>query len=376
MRIGVDANPLLTPRPGGIEIYLAELVTRMPRLGRGHEFHLYFNYCRSRNHATVMRFVQEGVRARICRIPPQILNPLHWRLGLPVDWLTGPVDVMFYASFVALPQNRGQKVVSIHDLIPLTHPEFCQPDHVRDFELRVPPSLNRADAVIVVSAYTGGLVQERFGLPADRVRCIPNGVHERFHPAEDVEGIQGVAARYGIQPPYLLFVGTMEPRKNLVRLVEAFGRTGSGPVREHTLVLAGKPVWGAEELHAAVARMGADVRIRMPGYVATDDLPALYAGATAFLFPSLVEGFGIPPLEAMACGCPVLTSATPALIEVVGDAAMTVDPHDTDAIAEGIRRLVEDRDLRDRLRTRGVRRAKEFSWDRTAAETLAVLEAV
>lgn len=376
MRIGVDASPLLTDRPGGIEVYLAELVTRMPRLSRGHEFRLCFNYNRPRHRQTVEHFCRHGAQARVCRIPPQIMWPMHWYLGLPVDWIYGRVDVMFYASFVALPQKRGRKVITAHDLIPLTHPEFCEPHHVQEFQARVPSSLRGADAVIVVSAYTGAVVQERFGLPADRIHCIPNGVHEKFCPPEDPEAAAAATARYGIRSPYLLFVGTLEPRKNLVRLVEAFGRAARGAVRAHTLVLAGQPFWGDAALRAAIARLEAGVRVLLPGYVATDDLPALYGAATAFLFPSLVEGFGIPALEAMACGCPVLTSATPALREVVGDAALVVDPYDVDAMAEGIRRLVEEQDLRDTLRSRGFHRAKEFSWDRTAAETLAVLEAV
>lgn len=376
MKIGIDANPLLTDGAGGIEVYLAELVNRMPVLGARHEFRLFFNFGRGRHKAVVNRFAGSGVRARVCRVPRRIMGVLQWGAGLPVDWLVGRVDVMFYPSFVALPQRRGRIVVTVHDLIPLTHPEFCEPHHVREFERRVPPSVKRADTVIVVSSYAGRLVQERFGVPPGRIRHIPNGVHERYRPPEDPDAPASVAERYGIRGPYLLFVGTMEPRKNLVRLIEAFGRAHRKGLRDLSLVLVGKEFWGASAIRLAVGRLGARVRVLTLGYVAAADLPALYGGATAFLFPSLVEGFGIPPLEAMACGCPVLTSATPALQEVVGEAALTVDPTDVDAIAEGIGRLVEDGALRETLRSRGRRRAKEFSWDRTAAETLAALEAV
>jgi glycosyltransferase involved in cell wall biosynthesis len=376
MRIGIDANLLLIDRPRGIEVYLAELTTRMPRFGKGHEFRLYFNYVRSRHRATVERFVRGGVEVRFSRIPWQILWPLYWHLGLPVDWLIGAVDVMFYPACVALPQRRGRMVVTVHDLLPLTHPTFYTPDLVRKFQTRVAPSVTRADAVIVVSTYTGTLVQERFGLPSERIHRIPNGVHERFHSPKDPEAAAAVATRYGIQGPYLLFVGAMELNKNLARLVEAFAQAACSTARDHALVLAGKSSLGETALQATVARLGLSRRVLLLGYVPAADLPALYGAATAFLFPSLAEGFGIPPLEAMACGCPVLTSATPALCEVVGDAALTVDPCDVEAIAEGIQRLVEDDDLRETLRSRGLRRASAFSWDRTAAETLAVLEAV
>jgi len=373
VRIGIDAGPLLTDRPGGVEVYLGELVTRMPRIGCAHEFRLYFNYTRARHGSTVERFTGGNVRARVCRIPPQATTWLHWRLGVPVDWLAGGVDVMFYPSFAVLPQRRGRAVVTIHDLIPLTHPEFCEPEHVRDFRARVPGSVARADAVIVVSDYTGQLVQEHFRVAGDRVREIPNGVHERFRPPTDGAAAARVAARYGIRTPYFLFTGTMEPRKNVCRLVEAFARA-RGAAADHALVLAGKAAWQARAIEETVARLGLGSRVVLPGYVAVADLPALYGAATAFLFPSLVEGFGIPPLEAMACGCPALASAIPALAEVLGEAALTVDPEDVEAIASGIERLAGDAGLRETLRGRGLRRASEFSWDRTAAETLAVLE--
>lgn len=376
MRIGVDCAFLLRQPYTGVQTYLAEMITRMPRIGRGHEFRLCFNYIHPRHRATVNRFARSGVRARVCRVPPQIMDRLYWQFGVPIDWVYGRVNVMFYPVFVGLPQRRGRTVVTVHDLFPLTHPTMYPPEEVRGFEAGVRPSVERADAILVISTYTGQVVQDRFRIPPERIHCTPMGVHERFRPPEDPEAAATVAAHYGIRRPYLLYVGTLEPRKNLPRLVEAFGRAARGEVREHTLVLAGKPCRDEAAIRSAVARLDPNVRVMLPGYVATEDLPALYGAATAFLFPSLVEGFGIPALEAMASGCPVLTSTAPAVCEVVGGAALTVDPYEVDAIAEGIRRLVEDEGLRESLRTRGLSRAKEFSWDRTAAETLAVLEAV
>lgn len=375
MRIGVDANLLLGSKPGGVESYLAELVTRMPRIRRDHEFRLYFNHFRSRHRPTVARFARDPVQARVCRIPCQILTLLQWHFGLPVDWVVGRVDVMFYPSCFVLPQRSGRVVVTVHDLIPITHPELCESDHVRNFQARVPASLARADAVVVVSAYIGMQVRERFGLPAERIHIIPNGVHERFRPLEEPMTVAAIKRKYGIWGPYLLFVGTMEPRKNLLRLIEAFRQANRGAVRDHALVLAGKPAWGSAELQQALARVAPEARILLLEYITVDDLPALYSGATAFLFPSLAEGFGIPPVEAMSCGCPVLISDIPALREVTRGAALSVDPADVDAIAEGIRRLVEDVSMREALKARGLCLAKEFSWNRTAAETLRVLEA-
>ncbi len=375
MRIGIYANSLLSREHGGVEVYTDELVSRLPRFGREHDFCLYFNCFRRRHQAATDRFTRPGVHTHVCGIPGRLLEPLHLYLHVPVDWLAGKVDVMFYPSFVAPPQRSGRAVVTVHDLIPLSDPQFCEPHHIRYCKRRVPASLRRANAIIAVSAHTKELVEERFGLPAERIHCIPNGVHQRFRPPYDVQVADPTLSRYGIRGPYLLFVGTIEPRKNLVRLVQAFGRAAWGAVREHTLVIVGKPAWDTARVTAAIDGLGRGVRVLRPGHVDAEDLPALYGAATALLFPSLAEGFGIPALEAMACGCPVLTSAIPPLSELVADAALTVDPWDTDAIADGIRRLVENSELRQALRARGLRRAEDFSWDKTAAQTLAVLEA-
>ena len=374
MTIGVDANVLLLPRWRGIEVYVAELVARMPRLGSDHRFRLYFNTARRRHRRWARRLAHSSAEVRVCAIPGRVVEPLHRRFGLPVDWVAGRVDVMFYGASVSLPQRHGRRVVTVHDLIPVTHPELCDPAHIASFRRLVLPSIRSADAVIVVSSTTRTALREHLRLEHDRVYCVPNGVHETFQPSLDGTLAAATATRYGIDGRYLLYVGTLEARKNVARLVEAFGR--SAVAADHTLVLAGTRGWGAAEASAGIASLPRGARVRIVGYVAAEDLPALYRGATAFVFPSCVEGFGIPVLEAMASGCPVLTSTAPALTEVAADAALVVDPLDTDAIADGIRRLVHDAELRETLRVRGLRRAKEFSWDRTAAETLAVLERV
>jgi len=184
-------------------------------------------------------------------------------------------------------------------------------------------------------------------------------------------------ARLGIERPYVLFVGTLQPRKNLARVLEAFGSVVARGL-PHRLVLVGQRGWLADPIFAAVqaSEPAARERIHLTGYLADDDLPLVYTGADALIFPSLYEGFGLPALEAMACGTPVLTSDTSSLPEVVGEAALTVDPLDTAAIAAGLERLATDEPLRRELRGRGLARAARFTWRRAAERTLAVLEAV
>ena len=224
-----------------------------------------------------------------------------------------------------------------------------------------------------------------YGVDAAKIRVIYLGRDEALAPVRDAGELARSRERYGIAGRYLLFVGTLQPRKNLARVIEAFGcmiaRTRDPDLR---LVVAGKQGWlfDAMGLPAQVTRLGLAGRVIFPGYVEDADLPALLSGATAFVFPSLYEGFGIPVLEAGACGVPVITSNTSSLPEVAGDpaagpeqaAALLVDPHDVDAIADAMARLSTDAALREELPRRGRENVKRFSWEKCARQTLAVLE--
>ena len=186
----------------------------------------------------------------------------------------------------------------------------------------------------------------------------------------------GVRARYGLHEPYLLALGNLQPRKNLIRLVDAFVRLAwQGQLAGAQLVLGGQAQWRESELQARVQQSGLAEQIHFPGYVEEPDLPPLYSGALAFVYPSLYEGFGLPPLEAMACGTPVVCSNAASLPEVVGDAAMTCDPRDTEGLAAALAQVIAQPALREELRAAGLRRAARFSWRRCAEETLEVYRA-
>jgi glycosyltransferase involved in cell wall biosynthesis len=214
-------------------------------------------------------------------------------------------------------------------------------------------------------------------VPPEKIVVVHHGVAGRFRPHEDdrrslVDGVQPDASQQPATPrePYFLYVGTIQPRKNLVRLLEAFAQLSPEAPR---LVIAGKRGWLSAPIERRAAELGLAERVVFAGYVPDAELPGLLRGALAFVFPSLYEGFGMPVLEAMAAGVPVLTSSTSALPEVAGDAALLVDPCDTAAIAGGMARLAGDASLRADLRARGLARAAEFTWERCARETLAVL---
>jgi len=228
------------------------------------------------------------------------------------------------------------------------------------------PALRRAAALLCNSQATRRDLVARFPAAADRASVIAFAADARFLAARPDPA---VAARHGLERPYVLAVGTLEPRKNLERLIAAW----EGLPDTHTLALVGPRGWDDESIVAAARRAG---DVRLLGRVSDEDLATLYAGAACFAYPSLYEGFGLPVLEAMAAGAPVLTSNVSSLPEVAGDAALLVDPLDTGVIREGLARLLTDPALGQDLRARGRARAAQFSWDRTASETLAALTAI
>ena len=236
-------------------------------------------------------------------------------------------------------------------------------------------SLRHARRVISVSEHTKRDAVRTFQIPGEKIVVIYNGIGAEFRPVRDARALQKTRTAYAGGRPYFLFVGTLEPRKNLVRLVEAFAAFAARHA-EPVLVLAGGRGWKDEPLWDAIRRFDLGRRVLRVGAVPPVALPALYSAATALLFPSLHEGFGLPAAEAMACGTPVLTSAVTALPEVVADAALLVDPHSTRSIEEGIERMWGDASLRRRLAVRGPIRARRFRWDAAARQTLRVYEAV
>lgn len=261
-------------------------------------------------------------------------------------------------------------VVTVHDVFYLDRSVHRLRSHLYLSALTA-IAIAKARRVICVSAYTRDRLLHHYPRASTKVRVVSEGIDARFHPPGAAE-VAGVRARLGLHAPYVLFVGTVEPRKNLDRLVRAFTSAALRGEHPHDLVIAGGAGWKDGPFRAALAASPLRDRVRVIGYVPEPDMPALYAGADLFVFPSLEEGFGLPPLEAMACGAPVITSCTSALPEVVGDAAELVDPLDEPALALAIDRLLGNPDARRRLAAAGRRRAALFSWDRVAEETLAV----
>lgn len=257
-----------------------------------------------------------------------------------------------------LKKGKEKLIVTVHDISPVLFPNFHPVRRVMYFQHILPRLLRQADRIICDSESTKEDVIEHYNIQRN-LRVVHLGVKESFKPTKDKE----VLAKYNLPKGYILFVGTLEPRKNLNRLMRAFDMLSC----QERLVLVGMKGWGNHKFPDNVIRLN---------YVAKEDLPAIYSHAKLFVYPSLYEGFGLPVLEAMACGCPVITSNVSSLPEVAGDAALLVDPYNAEGIAESIRKILIDKKLQKDLREKGMDRAKEFSWNKCAEETQKVYEEV
>jgi len=294
------------------------------------------------------------------------------RLPLPVEWITGRLDLYHSPDFVLPPVRRARTLLTVHDLSFMRHPE-CSSPALYDYLINaVPRSVARADMVLADSAHTQRDVIELLGVPAERTRVVYAGLEPTFVHVPDGPARRAALARYGIEPPYILGVGTLQPRKNFGRLIAAYQLVRERHKLPHRLVIAGGKGWLYEDILTATREAGDAVLLS--GYVDDSDLPALYSAADLFAFPSLYEGFGIPLLEAMGCGTPVLTSRASSLPEVAGDAALLVEPNDIESIAAGLWQLLSDETLRQQLVQRGHERTQRFTWAAAAQELLAAYQ--
>jgi glycosyltransferase involved in cell wall biosynthesis len=232
-------------------------------------------------------------------------------------------------------------------------------------------AINKAASIVTVSESARRDLLRLHGVPADRVAVVHEAAGPGFRPIDDRAELDCVRARYGLPDRFVLYVGTIEPRKNLARLVDAFAAARARGIPHH-LVCVGPYGWSSRDLSGRIERLGLRDSVHFTGYAKFDDLPAVYNLADFFVFPSLYEGFGLPVVEAMACGVPVITSNTSSLGEIAADAAHTIDPADTDALADAITRLATDAEWRRELARRGLQRSRTFSWTQTAKEMLAV----
>lgn len=314
-------------------------------------------------------------------LPHQTVNIGNkpWRIGVllsqmsgwSLDRTFGAVDVFHATNHLLARFKQARTVFTLHDLIFLRYPEYHLPYNRWYLTLAMPRYLRAADIIITPSECSRQDAINAYGLPEAKIKVIYEGAAPIFKPAADQSDLARVHQKYNLPERFILHVATIEPRKNLIRLLEAF-QSLLADWPDLKLVLIGKKGWLYETFFEKLQALGLEEQVIFPGYVAEDDLPACYQLAELFVYPSLYEGFGLPPLEAMACGVPVVCSNSSSLPEVVGQAGLLVEPTDTAALAQAMRRVLADAPLRADLAGRSLAQAKRFSWAKAADELAAV----
>jgi len=277
------------------------------------------------------------------------------------------VDILHCPSYT-LPWNwEGKSVVTIHDIIALDFPEYCSCANRAYFRIALPHSIRKADKIIAVSNTVKNDILRKFPNYSSKIEVIYHGIDDIFRETPSAKKLMEVQQKYKLPEKYILFVGNIEPKKNIARLIEAFKNLSKHSDMPHSLVIAGQFAWKYDDI-MKIKRQN-DERIIFPGYIEQSDLPALYTLADLFVFPSLYEGFGIPPLESMACGTPVIVSDKGALPETTGGCASIVDPFSVDSITAAMLELLQNQTLRNQFIEKGKQHVQQFKWNRTWAET-------
>ena len=363
MRIGIFVA-CAGRKDGGPETYELGLVRALVQTQPGHEYRIF---CFSDDAAQAFDLRERNVTFTVLRPRQRALSTI---VGLSMALRRERLDVL-HATMYPPFFSPSPYVFTMHDVSPLSHPEFY-PRQVRArLKFLMARGLRTARLIICPTEDSRQTTSRYFGINLDRMSVVHHGIDPRFRPVPRETARAAVAERYGVGSPYLLYVGKLQERKNIVRMLEALDRLRDD-AREVTLVLCGRRFGDATFIDETIARLRLKDRVVEIGYVPDTDVPLLYSGAETVLYPTLLEGFGFPVVEAMACGTPVITSNVSCLPEIAGDAAMLVNPESVDEIAAAIHRLHTDEGTRRDLIARGAVRAKTFTWEKAAARTLEV----
>jgi glycosyltransferase involved in cell wall biosynthesis len=365
-RIGIDAR-LTYYQQGGISQYIQYLIRELPHIDQTNRYLILHSRKDGRNLA-------EGANQRraVCWTPAH--HRLE-RLALAVEAFPRRLDLLHSPDFIPPYKVGYRSVITIHDLTFLHYPDFLTAESRRYYNGQIEAAVACADHIMTDSEATRIDVIDLLGVPPDKVTTVLLGLSEHFKPASDEE-IERVRRVHQLSHEYILFVGTFEPRKNLAGLLRAYAQLRTDLKDAPALVIAGRRGWLYEEIFALSEELKHGAHLAWVENVPFGDLPALYSGAQVLCLPSFYEGFGFPPLEAMACGTPAVVADRASLPEVVGEAGVLVDPDDPASIAEGLRRVLADSDYAERLRQRGFKQAARFNWRETAQRVLSIYQQV
>jgi len=362
MLIGIDASRAFIKEKTGTENYSYNLIKKLVEIDKKNKYRLYVRDS---------HFCEMGT-AEIKHIP----WPRFWtQAGLALECLLNPPDILFVPAHTMpiIRRPNLKVVVTIHGLEYEYLPQYYQFPQKLYLNKSTEYAVHHADHLIAVSQWTKKELVEKLRADSKKISVVYEGVRGNAVPHSEEPELSSVTSQEGL--PYILFVGTIQPRKNLIRLIKAFSRL-QAQGQALCLVIAGKPGWMYDGILAAPKKCGVEKRVKFLGYVSNQDLAGLYQKALCFVLPSLCEGFGLPVLEAMRYGCPVIAAKAGALTEVVGKAGLLVDPYNVDEIAKAMKLMMENKELREDMREKGFARVQRFSWEKAARETLKVFEKV
>jgi glycosyltransferase involved in cell wall biosynthesis len=370
MRVGIDAHYLGNEKTGN-ETYTLNLIRALAGIDDGkNEYLLYVT--------------KPEVAAQPIVPDRRFCNRLLWPakatfrlpMAFPYELARHPVDVL-HAQYFVPPFVSCKTVLTIHDISFELCPEFFRPMHRVGLKALVPRSIRRAERVLVVSQWLKEAIVSRYRTPPEKIAVTPLAVSKHFYPRDITSSRAYLDVQHGIEEPFLLYVGNIVPGKNVEGVLRAFSQLREkADLRQRKLVIVGPKLWGFAGLSLLVDELGLQNEVIFPGYVSQEDLPYFYSACDVFVFPSFSETFGLPVLEAMSCGAPVVSSSCGALPEVCGGAALLVSPHATEEIAANIYEVLSEPALAAELRSRGLARSQSFSWEATAAKTLAAYREV
>ena len=368
MRVGLDGYPLAEPRTG-VGHYTLELARALALIAPSDRFELVSPAPFS---SSALEEINQAnlSNLRAVHLKTSRIRGHWWAVGLPLYVTKARFD-LFHGTNFEVPFWNRRSVVTIHDLSALLHREKHRDSLARRARLRLPIVAKLARKIITPTESVKREVCEHLRVKANKVFAIPSAARQSFRPVPSEQTVE-TRKRLAIEDDFLLFVGTLEPRKNLLTLLKAFDQIVRQTSLRPQLVIAGGEGWLMDETFLFIKDSGISDRLRLTGYLGDDELRALYSACRIFIYPSLYEGFGLPPLEAMACGAPVIAGRVPALREVLGNAARLVDPLSVEALAGSIVDLIENDEERRRLASSGPQHAAKFSWEQTARLTLNV----
>ena len=370
LKIGVGAQTLLE-QSAGMTSYAFGLLSEILRQDKSnfYDFLLFRSFPKKPEY---MFGMGKNFSYRYQRFFPfRLFHKLYkWEIGIPLDLFFGSHDLYFFPNFVIYPHLGGKNIVVVPDLTFEKVPQYVDRQNVEFLKKFVPPSVAKADHIVTISNYTKGDLIQTYKVPDRKITVAYPGVDPVNFRPRGLEEIAAIKRKYAIEKPFILYLGTLEPRKNIPSILKAYA--GLKNRQEYSLVLAGKKGWLYEEIFQTVRKLGIEKEVIFTGYIPDDDRPILMAAAQLFVFPSFFEGFGMPVVEAQACGTPVVTSNTTSLPEAVGEGAILVDPENTNELKEAMEKILSSPKIANQLKEKGLQNARRFNWASSARKVIEI----